>query len=269
MTYDELTGPGYPQGSAKQSKHSVTSLPPAPMPQYSSIKGEERLDQKIVDESLVIYSQPDMSKKRRKSQKEHKQQQERGEMEMPHSRTTESLLKINPQKGEELGGSDTVERERMILTKTPSPPPPLLPPKPGQNNVLLEDTSATETRDAGESVYAEASSKPLRADTSRMLQDSPFHHTSFSNIAMGPVSLSPHHHHLHSNDFLPQERMADDTQRYMATENAKRKAAPPPPPLPPQSSSSEHRQHYDMPIDLFLAYRDEGRGGSDTQATRL
>ena len=171
-----------------------------------------------MDEPIPIYSMPDKSKKKKAKEKQE------GEMKKSRSITMGSY------------GGEEPER-------TPSPPPPLLPPKPGQNEV--------------ESLYSEASSKPMRK-ANTMTRRAPAEIPSYSGhgLAMGTVG-SPRDQR--ANIFHSQE----DIQRsFSLMDHAKIAQAP-------QPTNTEQCQPYDMPLDLFLSYRAEGQRVTDKSGSRL
>ena len=152
--YDELTGPGYPK-SLKSSEHSATSLPTA-VPKYSSLHMEGGTEQEQKNELITLYSIPDKNKKKEKDSGKKLRETE--------LTTLQSLMVRSPTESKP---PFTLERKlsgqggdiRMVKPKSPSPPPPELPPKPGQASSVAENTQ--EELEDEESAYAEVSSRPI------------------------------------------------------------------------------------------------------------
>lgn len=224
MTYDELTGRGYSK-ETKQPKHSAASLQ-TPIPHYSSISTEDITEQEGEPEVFPIYSMPDKTKKA-KSMKTAKEKQDEREKEISRSRTVDSFFNSRVQE----------------IDRTPSPPPPILPPKPGQK---AEDR---EKEDNQECVYSEASSKPLRQGSTRKAQAQPFI-PSDTGVAMGIVSPL----HVQRKQSIKNKDLDDIPRSFSTVDNVKRTGD-----RSGQPTDMHHREQYDMPLTLFRNY---GQGES-------
>ena len=236
-TYNELKGPGHCKGL----KNSTTSIPQA-TPQYNSISTENIPEQEKPKELIPIYSMPDKRKKT-KAQQKAKEKKER-ESEMSRSRTLDSLFNTKSQNIPEQG-TDMISDEHEIIQRTLSPPPPMLPPKPGQKIAQVEED--TQNAKNEESVYSEVSSKPLQDDTPRK------DHTQQFALRATTTAISP----LHANPkkSSPYVRDSDDIPRSFSTlDNAQHRGTHSQKPTDPLQ-----RQLYNMPIDLFLSYGEVDR----------
>ena len=164
--YDELTGPGYPK-SLKSSELSATSLPTTAVPKYSSLHMENGTEKEQQQEELIpLYSMPDKSKKKDKDGGKKASSRET-ELTMSQSLMVKSPTESKPPftierrpsgQGGEIGLANP--------PRTPSPPPPMLPPKPGQTSKMAESIQEG-LEDEEEAAYAEVSSRPIASAQSR------------------------------------------------------------------------------------------------------
>ena len=148
--YDEMTSSSYPT-SLKSSKHSVTLPPMTAAQKYPSLAQL----QKQQEELLPLYSFPDKSKKENK-----------------HSPGTEKVRGTELAKSQSLlvrSQTESMAEQELIVQgadiriikqpKSPSPPPPMLPPKLGQAGKVAESIQE-ELKDDGYE-YIEVSSRPI------------------------------------------------------------------------------------------------------------
>ena len=251
--YDELTGPGHPKVTSKQSKTSAASLPPTGI-QYASIQGGGRTEEEreSTGEMAHIYSKPDVTKRKRMKQNDERQQEKASELR--RSRTVESFFSNAPQSKAQSLADLKVEEEKeekeesLRKSATPSPPPPMLPPKPSHRNILME----SDEDDIGntESLYSEASSKPLQPEGLNKGEDPPHISRRTATIpAMGVFSPR----HIRTKEFSSRERDLQSIPRSFSTMGHGSKRGAP----SVMRQEAEFRQLYDMPLDLFLTYRDE------------
>ena len=128
IAYDELTGPGHPTAS-NLPKTSAASLPPTAVP-YSSIQQPGTPEEKEnLNETVHIYSMPDVRKKKKMKQKGDGRKEK--ESDMRRSRTMDSFFSSAPQsKATSLDDLKDEGEQTLSREATPSPPPPMLPPKP-------------------------------------------------------------------------------------------------------------------------------------------
>jgi hypothetical protein len=224
----------YP-GQRKQ-KVSAVSLPPS-ITQYST-KDISELEK--AEEPIPIYSIPDKSKKSVKTILEPMEHEERDTEQLSRSHTLDSFFNIKPQITVEEGG-DEGRREGSS-----SPPPPLLPPKPGQTkNKSTEDAGESE-----ESVYAEASSKPLPVHSQRKTNDEWSDSAKTATVtAMG--NISPFH--LHAR-YFQKEQGHTHKRSLSAVDDMKRKEAHSRARLPARTG---HDQLYDTALSLLESKEEE------------
>ena len=156
---DELTGRGYPK-SLKTSELSEVSLPTTAVPNYYSLhveNGTEKDQQQ--DELIPLYSMPDKSKKKDKDGGKKTR-----ETELTMSQSLKSPTEGKPPftMGHRLSGQGG-EIGLAKPPRTPSPPPPMLPPKSGQTSIMAESIHCQEEglEDKEEAAYAEVSSRPI------------------------------------------------------------------------------------------------------------
>ena len=128
------------------------------------------------------------------------EQEEQETEQLSRSQTLDSFFNMKPQITVNEGG------DRSTQVGSPSPPPPLLPPKPGQKNKLMEDTGENE-----ESVYAEASSKPLQVDSQRKTNDEWPVPTKTSTVTS---NISPFHLHAHHFQKEPGHFQHNEAKRH-------------------------------------------------------
>ena len=146
VMYDELVGPGHCKGL--KTDPPVKSTQSSSTQKYSVLHLEESSEQQKEqeDELIPLYSIPDKTKKMESRQKNSTMRAK--ETEMSRSQT---LVDNSPPQ---------IEHRTMAMggpeLKTPSPPPPILPPKPGLSSQAEED----EQKDCEEETYAEVSSRP-------------------------------------------------------------------------------------------------------------
>lgn len=239
-TYNELTGLGH----CKQNTQPTTSLPQS-IPQYSSFSTENIPEKEKLEEPtqrIPIYSMPDKSKKTNAKQKA--KEKEKREIKMSRSRTADSFSNTKLQNMPEQG-DDLVRDKQAIIQRTPSPPPPMLPPKPGQKKVQVEDGSQNASNE--ESFYSEVSSKPLQDDTPGKActqQSAPSATTTVVSIT-SPFHVNP------QKSSIPRSFSTLDNVQQRGTHSQK-----PTDPL--------QKQLYDMPLDLFLSYGKEDRIAEQT-----
>ena len=233
--YNPKNATGYP--TQQKQKVSAVSLPPS-ITQYSSSAGtKETTKQEKVKEQVPIYSIPDKSKKSTKMKLEPTEQDE-GEVteQLSRSHTLDSFFHIKSQiKVEE--GSDKTTR-----LGSSSPPPPLLPPKPGQKN-KQEDDGENE-----ESVYAEASSKPLQVRSQKKTNDE-WSDTTKHKTATEMGNISPFH--LHAR-YYQKEQGHIHKRSLSAVDHMKREEAHSR--LP---AKTEHDQLYDTAMSLLESKEEE------------
>ena len=160
--YDELTGRGYPK-SLKSSELSATSLPTTAVPNYSSLNAENGTEQQ--DELIPLYSMPDKSKKK---DKDGGKKTRETELTMSQSLMVKSPTESKPPftRGRRPSGQGG-EIGLAKPPRTPSPPPPMLPPKPGQTSKMAESIQEEGLEDVEEEAYAEVSSRPMVSAQSR------------------------------------------------------------------------------------------------------
>ena len=186
--YNPPNAPGYP--TEQKQKVSAVSLPPS-VTQYSSTCTKEITEQEKTKEPIPIYSIPDKSKKSTKAILEPVEYEERETEQLSRSHTLDSFFNIKPQITIEDRG------DKSTRLGSSSPPPPLLPPKPGQKNKPTEDAGENE-----ELVYAEASSKPLQVDSQRKTDDE-WSDPTKCKTAAAMTNISPFH--LHARYFQKEQ----------------------------------------------------------------
>ena len=232
---------GYP--TELKQKVSAVSLPPSvTVTQYSSTHTKEITEQEENAKEPVfpIYSIPDKSKKSTKTLLEPMEQEERGSTEqLSRSHTLDSFFIVKPQSKDEEGGDETTR------LGSSSPPPPLLPPKPGQKNKPTEVAGENE-----ESVYAEASSKPLQLRSQRKTADE-WPDTAKTETVSAMGSISPFH--LHAR-YFQKEQGHIHKRSLSAVDHMKKKEAHSR--LP---AKTEHDQHqlYDTALSLLESKEEE------------
>lgn len=238
---------------------SAASLPPTAAP-YSSIEnaGTSDGEKENLNETVHIYSMPDVRKKKKMKQKVDGQREK--ESEMRRSRTLDSFFSSAPQsKATSLDDLKDKGEETLSRQATPSPPPPMLPPKPGHKNILTD--SDNDDLENTESLYSEASSKPLQPQV--LSKDEDKIHTSKktgATTAMG--TFSPHHYG--TGKATSREREFGHIPRSFTTMGHSGKRGTPL--ATRQVADTEFRQLYDMPLDLFLSYKDDGARRTAKQA---
>ena len=152
---------------------------PLPITQNSSEHKEGSQQQEKTKEQIPIYSSPVKNKKTNMIQKQM-QLKERETEELSCSHTMESPLQE---------GSDDTSAQ----WQTSSSLPPVLPPKPGQKMKPKEE-STRENENSYDSMYAEASSKPLQL-VSQMKTDQLSDHARTATVL---DDISPFRHHTHN-----------------------------------------------------------------------
>ena len=232
--YNPPNAPGYP--TEQRQKVSAVSLPPS-ITQYSSIHTKEITEQEKAKEAIPIYSIPDKSKKSTKTILEPMEYEERETEELPCSHPLDSFFNIKPQIMVEEGGG------KSTRLGSSSPPPPLLPPKPGQKNKPTEDAGENE-----ESVYTEASSKPLQVDSQRKTTDE-WSDTAKCKTATVMGNISPFH--LHAR-YFQKEQGHVHKRSLSAVDRMKRKEAHSR--LP---ANLEHDQLYGTALSLLESKEEE------------
>ena len=232
---------GYP--TAVKQKVSAVSLPPS-ITQHSSIHTREVSEQEKARGPVPIYSIPDKSKKSMKTILEPMEIEERETEQLSRSHTLDSFFNIKPRVAtveEEGGGDKGTPREGSS-----SPPPPLLPPKPGQTRTKATEDVAGEGE---ESVYAEASSKPLQPHSRRKTNnDDEWTKTSTATV-MG--NISPFH--LHAR-YFQKEQGHIHKRSLLAVDDMKRKEGRTRARLP---ARTEHDQHYHTALSLLESKEEE------------
>lgn len=128
VTYDELTGPGYPKGA--YHKESAVSLPPNAT-KYSSIDHAGAPEEHI--EQMPIYSTPDLTKKKKVHQKLAEEQIDK-ENEMPHPEAVQSISLKPSSKVRQILQSDS--DDDSDARGLDSSLPPELPPRSGQKKAM-------------------------------------------------------------------------------------------------------------------------------------
>jgi hypothetical protein len=232
--YNSPNVTGYP--TEVKQKVSAVSLPPS-ITQYST-KDISKAEK--AEEPVPIYSIPDKTKKSVKTTLEPMDNEERETDRLSRSHTLDSFFNINPRITVEEGG-DEGRREGSS-----SPPPPLLPPKPGQTkNKATEHAGESE-----ESVYAEASSKPLQVHSQRKTNyEWPDSAKTATVTAMG--NISPFH--LHAR-YFQKEQGHTHKRSLSAVDDMKRKEAHSRARLPARTG---HDQLYDTALSLLESKEEE------------
>ena len=224
--YDELTGPGYPKG-LKPSKNSAASLPTTAVSRYSSLHMEENTQQQLQEELLPLYSMPDKSKKK---ERDSRKKVRETELTSPQSLMVKSPTDSKPpftteQKQSGQGGELGIARP----PRSPSPLPPMLPPKPGQAGIQEE---------LEEEAYAEVSSRPITSAQAR-------------NRTPGAIGTTVSPLHLMSQNLASTERETGNFRRsysmegYFGSEVLRHQKA----------SDLDFRQLYDAPMNPSLHTR--------------
>ena len=239
--YNSQSAVNYPR--EQKQKVSAVSLPPT-ITQHSSIHAIDASEQEKAEEPLPIYSVPDKSKKSIKTILEPMEHEEKETEQLSRSHTLDSFFNIKPRVTtveEEGGGDKGTPREGSS-----SPSPPLLPPKPGQTkNKATEDAAG----EGEESVYAEASSKPLQAHSQRKTNnDGEWTKTATATI-MG--NISPFHLHGH---YFQKEQGHVHKRSLSAVDDMKRKEGHTRARLP---ARTEHDQHYHTALSLLESKEEE------------
>ena len=222
--YDELTGPGYPKG-LKSSEHSATSLPTA-VPKYSSLHVKEGSEQEQQQELIALYSMPDKSKKK---DKDGGKKAREIKLTTSHNLMVRSPIESKP--------PYTFEDVGMAKPNSSSPPPPELPPKPGQASNVAEKNQEKEIEDE-ESAYAEVSSRPIKSGSSH-------------NRTPGAIgtTVSPLHLAAHNPSSSEREkgsfRRSYSMEGYFGSETLHQQKA----------SDMDFRRLYDAPMTLSLHTR--------------
>ena len=225
VEYNPLNAQGYSREPTQ--KVSAASLPPS-ITQYSGRYTDSEETEKAKE--LPIYSIPEKSKKTTKMILEPMEQEERETEHLSRSRTLDSFFNIKPQ----ITVNEGADRSTQVGSS--SPPPPSLPPKPGQRNKPTEDAGENE-----EAVYAEASSKPLQVNSQRKTNNEWPVPTKTSTVTS---NVSPFH--LHTHHF--QKEPGHFNQRsFSAVDHKKREEAHSR--LP---TKTDHDQLYDTPQALSL-----------------
>ena len=164
LDYDEFTGRGYPK-NLKSSELSATSLPTTAVPNYSSLNvenGTEKDQQQ--DELIPLYSMPDKSKRKDKDGRKKTRETELTMSQSLMKSPTESKPPFTMGRRPSGQGGETGLAKPP---RTPSPPPPMLPPKPGQTSKMAESIQEDGLEDVEEETYAEVSSRPIASAQSR------------------------------------------------------------------------------------------------------
>ena len=234
--YNPPNAPGYP--TEQKQKVSAVSLPPSII-QYSSTHTKEITEQEKAKEPIPIYSVPDKSKKSTKTILEPMEYEERETEQLSRSHTLDSFFNIKPQITVEEGG------DKSTRLGSSSPPPPLLPPKPGQKNKATEDAGENE-----ESVYAEASSKPLQLNSQRKTEDE-WSDPAKCKTATVMGNISPFH--LHDRYF--QEEQGHIHKRSLSAVNVDHKKKKEAHSRLP--AKTEHDQFYDTALSLLESKEEE------------
>ena len=227
----------------QKQKVSAASLPPS-ITQHSSIHNKNGSEQEKDEEPLPIYSIPDKSKKSKTTIVEPMEHEERETEQLSRSHTLDSFFNIKPRVAtveEEGGGDKGTPREGSS-----SPPPPLLPPKPRQTKSKATENAAGEGE---ESVYAEASSKPLQAHSQRKTNNYDEWTKTATATVMG--NISPFHLHAH---YSQKEQGHIHKRSLSAVDDMKRKEGHSRARLP---ARTEHDQHYHIALSLLESNEEE------------
>ena len=237
---EEYNATGYP--TAVKQKVSAASLPPS-ITQHSSTHTKGVYEQKA-EKPLPIYSVPDKSKKSTKMILGPMEHEERETEQLSRSHTLNSFFNIKPRVTtvEEEGGGDKGTPQEG----SSSLPPPLLPPKPGQTKTKAAEDGAGECE---ESVYAEASSKPLQAHSQRKTNNYDEWTKTATATVMG--NISPFHLHAH---YSQKEQGHTHKRSFSAVDDMKRKEGDSRARLP---ARTEHDQHYHIALSLLESKEEE------------
>ena len=224
--------PGCPT-KQKQKVLAVSLLPS--ITQYSNTHTKGNTEWEKAKEKVPIYSIKDKSKKSTKMVMEPKEQEERETKKLSCAHTLDSFFNTK--------SPVTVKEGGDTQLGSSSPPPPLLPPKPGQKSKQKEDDGKDE-----ESVYAEASSKPLQVHSQRKTKDK-WSDTTKHKTATEMGNISPFHLHT---CYYQKEQGHIHKRSLSAIDHMKRKEAHSQ--LP---AKTEHDQLYDTALSLLESKEEE------------